>query len=512
MMNRLPQPFGAGRPRCALPSESHEPPPRADPVVERCQGRQEPIRWFVLLAVLFGLVCRLSQYAANTSIWHDEAYIALNVLQKTFTGLLGPLDWNEASPPGFLVLEKLAVSSLGRSEYAFRLVPLMAGLAGIICFAGLARRVCGAGVASFFAVLMMAASAKLIVQSNEVKHFTMDLLLAVLLGWLAIRIWHLGGPGGALLAWGALGAVGPWLSFASLFVFAGTSLVLAPRAFRDWRWRERSAYLAANLAVLVGLVLLLWPIRAQLTGTLVGFWAKSFPDTRSLAGLLYWLVRSHIGVFNYLWQPVGGVLLPLAVLGGVCCWRTDRRPELLCLWLPVLMALAASFLHRWPFGGNQQMVFAAPAALLLAGEGIESLRRRLTRWHARVGWIVVASLLLPGLVDAAYRIGTPRLRHEVRPVIEFVQRHLHPGDQLLVFCAAEVAFYTGRDFRNASVEPDPSARVWLIGTGVGSDRYPAQGLLDQLRARRPRLRVIEEYGAAAYLFGPERGPGTRPPP
>ena len=512
MMNRLPQPFGAGRPRRALPSESHELPPRADPVVERCQGRQEPIRWFVLLAVLFGLVCRLSQYAANTSIWHDEAYIALNVLQNTFTGLLGPLDWNEASPPGFLVLEKLAVSSLGRSEYAFRLVPLMAGLAGIICFAGLARRVCGAGVAPFFAVLMMAASAKLIVQSNEVKHFTMDLLLAVLLGWLAIRIWHLRGPGGALLAWGALGAVGPWLSFASLFVFAGTSLVLAPRAFRDWRWRERSAYLAANLAVLVALVLLLGPIRAQLTGTLIGFWAKSFPDTRSLAGLLYWLVRSHIGVFNYLWQPVGGVLLPLAVLGGVCCWRTDRRPELLCLWLPVLMALAASFLHRWPFGGNQQMVFAAPAALLLAAEGIDSLRRRLTRWHALAGWIVVVCLLLPGVAMAAYRIGAPRLRHEVRPVIEFVQQHLHPDDQLLVFCPAEVAFYAGRDFRNASVEPDPSKSVWFIATGVDSDRFSARGLLDHLRTTRPRLRVKEEYGAAAYLFGPERGPGTRPSP
>jgi len=95
-------------------------------VVERCQGRQEPIRRFVLLAVLFGLVCRLSQYAANTSIWHDEAYVALNVLQKTFTALLGPLDWNEASPPGFLVVEKLVAAFLGRSEYALRLVPLVA--------------------------------------------------------------------------------------------------------------------------------------------------------------------------------------------------------------------------------------------------------------------------------------------------------------------------------------------------------------------------------------------------
>ncbi len=512
MMNRLPQPFGAGRPRSVLPSERQELPPRAEAVVERCQGRLKPVRWFVLLAVLFGLVCRLSQYAANTSLWHDEAYVALSILHKSFAGLLGPLDWKEASPPGFLVVEKLVVALLGRSEYALRLVPLVAGLTGMICFAGLARGICGQGIASFWAVVLMAASAKLIVQSNEVKHFTLDLLCAVLLGWLAIRIWHLRSPERALVTWGALGAVGLWFSFASLFVSAGTSVALLPRAVRAWTGAQRTAYLVANLAVLVSLGLLLGPIRAQLSGDMLGFWAKSFPDTSSAAAFVYWLGRSHLGLFNYFWQPFGGVLVALALLGGVRCWRAGRRAELLCLWLPVLVALAASFVHRWPFGGNQHMVFAAPAALLLAAEGIEGVRGRLAHWRPSAGWIIVSILLLPGLANAAYRIGTPRQRHEVRPVIEFVQKHLHPDDQLLVFCPAEVAFYTGRDFRNASVEPDPSARVWLIGTGVGSDRYPAQGLLDQLRAKRPRLRVIEEYGAAAYLFGPERGPGTRPSP
>jgi hypothetical protein len=246
---------------------------------------------------------------------------------------------------------------------------------------------------------------------------------------------------------------------------------------------------------------------------MLGFWAKSFPDTSGFTALVYWLGRSHLGLFDYFWRPFGGVLVALALVGGVCWWRTGRRAELLCLWLPVLMALAASFLHRWPFGGNQQMVFAAPAALLLAAEGIESLRRRLTRWRALAGWIVVASLLLPGLVMAAYRISSPRLRHEVRPVIEFVQRHLQPADQLLVFIPAEFEFYTGRDFRNTSVEPDPSARVWVIVGGSRSKGLPlpAQAVLDRLVPRRPELQAIEEYEAAAYLFGPERGP-ARPGP
>jgi len=465
--------------------------------------REAWVAWFQLAAIGFGLVCRVSQYAANTSIWHDEAFVALNVLQKSVAGLLGPLEWSEAAPPGFLVVEKIVTAWLGHSEYAFRLIPLLAGLAGIICFAGFARRVSGGGVAMGWAVLLMAGSEKLIVQANEVKHFTLDVLWAILLGWLAIRTARLRHPGAALLMWGALGAAGLWFSFASVFVFAGTSLALAPLALRGWDQRQRLAYLVANIAACGSFLLLLGPIRAQRTGVMLTFWADSFPATQSLPALLYWLGRSHLGLFNYLWQPLGAPLLGLALLGGLRLWRTGRRVELCCLWLPVVAALAASFLSRWPFGGSQHMVFAAPAAILLEAEGIEAIRGRLAGWPRWAGVGCLLLLLLPGLANAAYRIGFPRQRHEVRPVIEFVQRHRKPGDQFLVFCPAEVQFYTGVDFRGTSLEPDGSARVWLIATYARSGALPVQGFLERLRTRRPQLDMVETYGAVAYLFGPE---------
>jgi hypothetical protein len=351
----------------------------------------------------------------------------------------------------------------------------------------------------------MAASSKLVVQANEVKHFTLDVLWTVLLCWLAIRLWNLHAPSRALLAWGALGAVGLWLSFASLFVLAGTSLALLPRAIQAWRWRERTAYLAANLTVLVSLGVLLGPIQAQRTETVVTFWAKGFPDTHSLPALMFWLGRVFLGLFNYFWQPLGAVLLILGILGAAAYRRTGRHTELMCLVFPVFMALAASFLHRWPFGGNQHMVFAAPAVFVLVAEGTEVLRRRLSRWPEWAGWVFVALLLLPGAADAGYRIVSPRLRHEVRPVVEFVQKHRQPGDQFLVFDPATVEFYAGRDILNAPGQPDASARVWFIASGSRQKGFPtqAQDVLDGLSAKRSQLRAIEPYGAAAYLFGPE---------
>jgi hypothetical protein len=339
-------------------------------------------------------------------------------------------------------------------------------------------------------------------------------LWAVLVSWLALRIWSLRKPGLALLVWGALGAAGLWLSFASVFVFAGMSLALMPRVIHAWRWRERTAYMVANLTVFLSLGLLLGPIEAQRTQTIVTYWAKGFPDTHSLPALVYWLGRSYLGLFNYFWQPFGVVLVALGALGGVRYWRTGRRPEVLLISLPVCVALAASFLHRWPFGGNQHMVFAAPAGLVLVAEGTEALRNRLSHWRGWAGWAFVVSLLLPGVADAGYRIVSPRLRHEVRPVVEYVQEHRQSGDHFLVFDPATVEFYAGRDLLSTPGEPDGPARVWFVAGGSRQKGFPAQAqeVFNRLSARRQELRAIEAYGAAAYLFGPERRPGETPVP
>jgi len=464
--------------------------------------------WHAVLigAVVFGILCRASQFAAHTSLWHDEAYIALNVLQKSYVGLLGPLDWQEAAPPGFLWLEKLAVESLGRSEYALRLAPLLAGLAGLVCFAVLVRQACSSAAAACWAVVLMAASDKLIAQANETKQFTLDLLCAVVLAQLAVRGWHQRRTIATLLAWGAVGACSVWLSFASSFVFAGTSLVLAARWARTWRWPERTTYVVANVMVLASFALLLASIQAQLSSGLLSFWTRSFPDMSSASALIYWLARSLLGFFNYFWQPLGAALILLAALGGVSASRNARRAELRVLVTPVLLALIASVFHRWPFGGNQHMTFAGPAVLVLVGEGLEHVRARLTRWRPWAGATCVGLLLIPGLAGATYHLVVPRWRYEVRPVIAFVQQHQQPGDQLFVMCPPEFEFYTGRRVPDAPAEPNPAARVWFIAPRTEGRAFARQDLLDRLATRRARLLAIDEPGAAGYLFAPE---GTR---
>ncbi len=63
-------------------------------------------------------------------------------------------------------------------------------------------------------------------------------------------------------------------------------------------------------------------------------------------------------------------------------------------------------------------------------------------------------------------------------------------------------------FLHRWVEPNPAARVWFFASRSRYQLFPTQDLLDRLSATRQRLRAIEEYEAAAYLFGPEDPPGV----
>jgi hypothetical protein len=450
-----------------------------------------------------GVACRLRQYLARTSLWHDESFVVLNVLHRPFSGLLGHLEWNEPSPPGFLALEKMISICVGTGELALRLAPLVAGLLAFAVFARFARRSERSTAVALWAVALMALSGKLITHASEVKHFTFDLLAAVTLTAIAWRAWQTPTPRRALLTWGGVAAVALWFSYASVFVFGGTSLLLLQQA-RSWGRAERRAYAGANIVVLASLAALSIPIRQQRSGIVLAFWANALPDTSGALALLAWLARTHLGLFDHFWQPFGGAVLLLAAGGATALWRAGQRPFLALLWLPVMLALAASAAHLWPFGGNQHMCFAAPAIFLLTAEGAEAVRARLEGWRPRAGAVLIAALLSPGIIGASYHLIVPRYRHELRPIIAFVQERAQASDALIVFDPATFAYYAGRDPRMTEASPAPSARVWVITPQSRRGRlHPdVQRTLEDLRRRRPQLDTRTAAGAAGYLFDP----------
>src|SRR5262249_50677721 len=128
---------------------------------------------------------------SNPSIWHDEAALILNVLEKNFLELLGPLRFSEAAPPLFLWVERLVALMLGESPFALRLVPWLASCAALILLVPLARAVVPAAAVAW-AVFLAAFSDKLLWHCCEAKPYALDVLAATVLALLYCRTQHWG--------------------------------------------------------------------------------------------------------------------------------------------------------------------------------------------------------------------------------------------------------------------------------------------------------------------------------
>src|SRR5689334_4129821 len=94
-----------------------------------------------LLTIAIGIAMRVWQYAANPSIWVDEAAIARNVLDRSLLQLFSALDYGQVAPPGFLLGVKFSAIIFGFSEYSLRLVPFVAGITSVFIFFSVARSV-----------------------------------------------------------------------------------------------------------------------------------------------------------------------------------------------------------------------------------------------------------------------------------------------------------------------------------------------------------------------------------
>jgi hypothetical protein len=248
----------------------------------------------VAALILLGGGLRVAALLSDRCLWIDEAMLALNLVGRSPGQLLGPLDYNQGAPLGFLLAAKLAILCFGESEWALRLVPLAASLAGLAGFAWLARRILPPG-AAVLALALFALSPHLITYAGECKQYASD--AAVAAGLLAASVGLLGGKGGRRWAVLALaGAVAVWCSHPAAFVLGGIGGSLLSHAAVA---RDRGRLVSAALTVgcwLVSFGACYAVCLKQLGGNkyLTGYWADHFLPAS--ADAVAW-VADHVGGF-----------------------------------------------------------------------------------------------------------------------------------------------------------------------------------------------------------------------
>lgn len=521
------------------------------------------------ILVGLGISLQLAQYRFNRSLWYDEASLALNLIERSPAQLVQPLDYAQAAPPGFLLVEKCLLQLFGASEYVLRLFPLVAGMLAVVLFLRVARAFL-ISPAIPLAVGLLAISGKMIYYASELKPYACDVWWTLLLYALTVQ-WLLNQPTPAhLLLVGGVGAIAVWFSYPAVFVVSGIGIVLGIHWIRNKAWRQYQMLALSGLlwGVSFGLLYMLLlrqtaqnPLLDEYWTGQEGFWPV---PPQSLADL-YWLVKtffatiahalecstsfadaldmlrqagqsafsgSGTALFVMLQQGFSGLawltlyllVTILLFVGGKTLYTT--RP--LLLWLlvsPIGLTLLASGLKKYPFA-DRLTLFFMPSLFLLFSAGAVAVWQKTCTHSPFVGWALIGVLLLN---PVSFHILYPRTRVELRPAIQYMQAHRQTGDIIYVYEASLRTFdyYTFlygihvegcvRGTRSTSQRPNylhdtqplrGHPRVWLLFSDAYQEEAWFLAYLDRIGLQREKF---QSAGAAAYLYDLTEGaPPIRP--
>lgn len=480
------------------------------------------------IIILIGVALRLGLYLANNSLWVDESFIAVNIVDKSFSEFLKPLDCKQVAPFGFLIIEKFLVQSFGNNEYILRLFPLIAGIISLFLFYKVAKHSIKKE-AVVIALGLFAFSSYLIRYSSEVKQYSSDVAVTLLLYTVAIFLLSQGSKIKHIVFFGATGIIAMWISHPSVFVLAGigASLFLFFSVKRDWI--KLGQLSIVYLIWLLSFATFYFVSSVDTSSTIEWMrqgWTSSFmPFPPSSVSDVTWFIDTFFDIFK---NPVGvhfqGIAAFTFIIG---CVSMLSKNKLLFIMLlsPIFITLLVSGLHMYPFSGRL-LLFIVPSMLLFIAEGTEYIRYKIKHNSAIVGIILIGILFLRPISNSiSMQISSNQftITENIRPVMRYIKEHKKDGDILYLYYSSQYAFkyYAERygfnnnkyivgvysrdnwkNYKNDLNKLRGNIRVWLLFShvwrknGVDEEKF----FLYHLDSIGNRLDHFISDGAAVYLY------------
>lgn len=420
--------------------------------------------YVTIFLVGIGVLLRLRYYLANRSLWFDEAMLTLNILERDFAGLLQPLDYNQGAPPGFLFLVKACVETLGNSEYALRFVPFLAGILSLVGFYYLAKRILYPPAVSI-AVGLFAVIGSLIVYSAEVKQYSSDVLVTIVLVYLPLVFSEGGWTWPEVICFALVGSASVWLSHPAIFTLAGILACLVFISLRQRRWNLTGRLLVAGVLPAISFAALYVVSLRALSQhqRLIAIWKSAFAPSYPISiSNFRWYFEAFFDVFaSSLRFYLPGIAALMFLLGCYALYKHDKG-RLCMLVSPLFLALLASMLHCYPFQGRF-LLFAAPLLILLIADGAHFMWEKTRLTAPVIGWLALVLLFLPSVLVAVTDAINPKGQEELREALSYLDKQWVEGDVLYVHHGAKPAF-------SYYIERDPHRITnYTYGAATGDD-------------------------------------------
>lgn len=508
-------------------------------MTENIKGRerlsQNTIYWSAyIFTILVGIALRLRQYLAVRSLWLDEAFLANNILSRSYSALLQKLDNNQLAPLGFLLSEKAISKIFGGSEIILRTLPFIAGISSVLLLAIMARKILSKP-GQILAILLFSISAPLIYYSNELKQYIFDVLCFLLVVNVYLEYISPIRQQKWFIALCLSGIAIQWLSQPSIFILAAILIIETFIALND----SRHKYPRQHILILLGswgvsfIVLWFLSYSDNLNNPhLNSIWSSYFMPFPPWKGIS-WIKNSMDALIHGAAGLPGSNLLGVIwITAGILYSFWDKKRALTwCGLLTIGLVFISSSFSIYPIF-DRFLLFTAPVSIILFAYGVDGTRILLAGRTNRIvinliSFLGIAVLLSSNIISAFNGFIHPEQREEMRPLLTSVRAQTLPYDHLYIYYGAVPAFeyYSNFiDFSNTTItfgsnsRADPEGyikelqklegnpRVWIIfshiyDSGKINERNFMVTYLDQIGTR---LSEQQEPGAYGYLYELDR--------
>ena len=473
-----------------------------------------------VLIALAGIVLKIYQWYYSRTTWLDEQMVFLNIRDRMFSQLAGPLWLDQTAPVGWLALQRIVLQLFGTSDRAVRALSVLFGIATLICAAWVGIRWMKPLGASLF-VLLCGLAQWMTYYALEAKPYAADAFWALLLP--ALVVWATeaveGRPSVTLrrsLVWWLAATVGQWMSYGAIFVAPGCAALLCAVAWRANGLRHALSVGLLGLPWLASFALHYYLVmrHARASTFLVDFWSSGMPPHgASAAGVLAWLGQQAKPIA---FHP-GGTELWLSFWAAAACGLIisfRSRPILVISWLMVVVsACVFSIAGLVPLKDRLALwiVPALYASVALAADGsfdyarIALTRRSLTALAVAV---LAAVLVWPPSVEMVQRgrenlILRPDENHGLndRAGVRYLMVQRRPGDILIAthFGLPAVWWYGGIDIGDPNAgrrHPGDGSRVFEL-----THHWPDSPLCRRVEGTTQPQRALAGASRASLFLG-----------
>ncbi len=460
-----------------------------------------------IIAIVAGSSLRLLLYYWNDSLFRDESKVLLNIINKSFTGLAGKLDYDQTATLPFLWALRSIHVAIGDSEFYFRLIPLIAGLCALTLYYFLACKTLNSRYGIIASTWLFAVAFNVILYSTITKQYSLDILIATILIYAFYPVVTKPLQHRSILFLTTISVTAIFISFPAIFILGGIIVGL----FVNFRKTDkRFTILFTGIIFLSFIILYTFVMKKQVQPNI--FEHSFAPHTFDLWYLNAILVPVDgiLGRIRYLQY----LLLFICAIGLFNYARRGDNAWAFTLISPVILALMASWLHKYPFL-PRLLLYTTPGLLLLFGHGVGSLCDS-ARGRFKFG-LLITLIIVPYTIVAIVSFSKPC--GGVREAIQYVGNNKRADDIILVdlFAASTVQFYQysglGSELISnnnltyewtveSTIHNAPSAKalissmpgnkhIWLVSEASGGPRRIKTGFLRERTNEIERLLHVE---------------------